>query len=86
MSERGPDDDSGLRGWVQQLGALGHVGIMFPVAIAFGSLIGHWLDGRFGTSPWLLLAGFGFGVATALRELLRAVKELDEKDASSGDD
>ena len=78
-AEHAPDDGpGGLRGWVRQLGALGHVGIMFPVSIAFGMLIGRWLDGKFDTAPWLMLAGFALGVATAMRELLRAAATLDD--------
>jgi hypothetical protein len=69
----------GLRDGVQQFGSLGHVGMMFPVSIAFGMLIGRWLDGRLGTAPWLMLGGFVLGVATAMRELLRAVAKLDDE-------
>ena len=79
-AEHAPDDErGGLRGWVRQLGALGHVGIMFPVSIGFGMLIGRWLDGKFDTAPWLMLAGFALGVATAMRELLRAAATLDDE-------
>jgi ATP synthase protein I len=78
-----PEDDTGLRGWARQLGTLGHVGIMFPVSIAFGLLIGRWLDGRFDTAPWLMIVGFFFGVATAVRELLRSVARLDEDESDS---
>ena len=70
----------GLRGGVQQFGSMGHVGMMFPVSIAFGMLIGYWLDGYFGTGPWIMLAGFVFGVATAMRELLRVAAKLEDDD------
>jgi F0F1-type ATP synthase assembly protein I len=69
---------AGGKGWVRQLGTLGHVGIMFPVSIAFGMLIGRWLDGKFDTAPWLMLAGFVVGVGAALRELLRAAATLED--------
>jgi F0F1-type ATP synthase assembly protein I len=76
----------GVRGWLDsvrggasQFGSMGHVGMMFPVSIAFGMLIGRWLDNRLGTSPWLMLLGFALGVATAMRELLRAVAKLDDE-------
>ncbi len=80
MAVTPPDDDgpAGLRAWVRQLGSLGHVGIMFPVSIGFGMLIGRWLDGKFDTAPWLMLGGFVLGVATAMRELLRAAATLDD--------
>jgi len=88
MSEVTPEPDDGpggLRGWVRQLGALGHVGIMFPVSIGFGMLVGGWLDGRLDTAPWLMLAGFALGVATAVRELLRAAATLEDEPESDDD-
>lgn len=38
-------------------------GLQFGLSIALFTLLGYWLDGRFGTRPWLLLAGVlvGFG-------------------------
>ena len=32
---------------------------------------GHWLDQRWGTSPWLLIVGAGLGLAVMLMELIR---------------
>lgn len=83
-----PDEDrsgvpewlSSLRGGAQQFGTIGHIGLMFPVSIAFGMGIGYLLDGWLGTGPWLMLLGFVFGVATALRELMRAAAKLDRDD------
>ncbi|NKB87515.1 MAG: hypothetical protein GKS06_04790 [Acidobacteria bacterium] len=75
-----PEWLSGLRDGAQQFGSIGHVGLMFPVSIAFGMGIGYLLDGWLDTAPWLMLLGFFFGVATATRELLRAAAKLDESD------
>ncbi len=78
-------EQADARGWARQLGLLGHVGAMFPVAIGLGFMGGYWLDGRFGTAPWLALVGFGFGVVAAIRNLLRSLSALEtsERAASS---
>ena len=41
---------------------------MLIVAPLIGAWIGSWLDGRFKTSPWLLIAGLVLGFAAAGRE------------------
>jgi F0F1-type ATP synthase assembly protein I len=38
------------------------------VAPLVGFFLGSWLDKRFGTSPWLLLAGLVLGFVAAGRE------------------
>lgn len=80
-----PTDDRSddVKSWARQLATLGHVGTMFPVAIGIGFLGGWWLDGRLGTRPWLALLGFAFGVAAALRNLVRSVRELEESEAAA---
>ena len=47
------------------------VGIMFPVSIALGFLGGYLLDRWIGSTPLFALIGMGFGVAAAIRNLLR---------------
>ncbi|MEZ6017001.1 MAG: AtpZ/AtpI family protein [Planctomycetota bacterium] len=42
------------------------VGMQFGFTICIFALVGNWMDGRFGTAPWLLLVGvlLGFGGGT----------------------
>ena len=51
------------------LGNLSTIGLTMAVSIGLGALIGHYLDNRFGTEPWLFLVFFGFGIAAAFRNL-----------------
>ena len=51
------------------LGHLSTIGLTMAVSIGLGALIGHYLDNRFGTEPWLLLVFIGFGIAAAFRNL-----------------
>ena len=47
---------------------------MFAILIAGG--IGYWADGRFGTSPWLLLLGFVIGFGSFVLRLFRLGRRL----------
>ena len=51
------------------LGYLSTVGLSMAFSIALGAGIGYYLDKKFGTTPWLFLVFFGFGIAAAFRNL-----------------
>ncbi|MFO7462186.1 MAG: AtpZ/AtpI family protein [Desulfatiglandales bacterium] len=51
------------------LGYLSTVGLAMALSIGLGALIGHYLDGRFNTKPWLFLLFVCFGIAAAFRSL-----------------
>lgn len=64
---------------------LSSVGIEMGVAVGLGWGVGHWLDNKFGTEPWLMLLFLLFGTAagfkgiyTAAREATRGNKESKE--------
>ena len=71
------------------------VGIQFPVAMAIGYFWGKWMDGIFGTEPWLtiifsilgIIAGFvnlfRITLATGLQEEQLA---KEDEDADGGSD
>ena len=58
------------------LGGLGTLGIEVVLSILFGSYLGYWGDKKLGTAPALLIVGFGFGCAAAIRAGLRAYREM----------
>jgi len=64
---------SGRRDGAAYQGALEAV---FAILIAGG--IGYWADGRFGTSPWLLILGFVIGFASFVLRLFRLGRRLNE--------
>lgn len=47
------------------------VGVMLPI------LLGYWLDGRFGISPWLILIGCLIGVVNVFVIIFRLSKKLN---------
>jgi F0F1-type ATP synthase assembly protein I len=58
------------------------LGLAFPIAILIGYFSGRWLDGVFGTAPWLMAIFSIFGIAAgflnAIRTALRVGREEDE--------
>lgn len=52
------------------------VGLEILLSVLFGFLLGRWLDGKFGTDPYITVVGFFFGLATAGRFLHRAAKRM----------
>ena len=45
--------------------------------------IGYWLDGRWGTSPWLLIVGTVIGFASMMRELIKFSQKCTSNDRKS---
>lgn len=65
------------------------VGIQFPVAIAIGYFWGAWMDGIFGTAPWLTVIFAIFGIAAGFVNLFRitaAAAHEEERLAREDDD
>ncbi len=58
------------------LGYLSTVGLAMAFSIAIGALIGHYLDGKFGTNPWLLIIFTCFGIAAAFKNLHMMYKKI----------
>jgi ATP synthase protein I len=68
---------------LRMLGALSTVGITLVVATVIGYLIGHYLDGRYGTTPWLTLVFLLLGIAAGFKNLYdqtRRLMDLDKQD------
>lgn len=55
-------------------GGMATVGMEIVLSVLFGFLGGRWLDGRWGTAPWLAIIGLVFGLLTAARFLYRAAQ------------
>lgn len=55
------------------------VGLELGLSVVIGVLVGMWLDGRLGTTPWLMLLWLGIGLAAGFRGVLRAVRRADRE-------
>jgi ATP synthase protein I len=59
---------------IKILGQLSTVGLSFVFALILGFGGGLWLDGQFGTKPWLTLIGFVLGLAAGVLNVVRIMK------------
>jgi len=57
------------------------LGLEMGLAVAVGWAIGHWLDGYFGTAPWLMLLFVLFGVAAGFKGLISAAQRASKLDS-----
>ena len=58
------------------MGSYGTIGLEVVLSIMFGLFGGRWLDGKYGTGPWLAILGFAFGLAAGVRAIWRAWSEM----------
>jgi F0F1-type ATP synthase assembly protein I len=67
-------------GWVRYSGA----GLELAGATAGLALVGYWIDGKFDTAPWAMLAGVIIGIVGGLynliKESLAAMRKAGEDD------
>jgi len=59
------------------LAVYGAAGLQLAVSVVAGLLIGTYLDGRFGSGPWLAVAGLILGFAGGMTNLIMMVRALD---------
>ena len=77
-----PNDKAEKRSELRQVGLLGTI----PMLMAAGPLIGYfggsWLDGKLGTSPYLMIIFLGMGFAASVKETIKIIKQAnrDNKD------
>ena len=54
------------------------LGIQLAIAVVVFYLIGHWLDERYGTSPWLGLVGLFLGSLGGFIKFFKTVSDLSK--------
>jgi ATP synthase protein I len=66
------------------MGSYGTVGLEVVLSLLFGLFVGQWADSKLGTDPWLMLLGAGFGLAAAVRALIRAARAMQRETENDG--
>ncbi len=71
-----PSDRQQKISTIKTIGALSTVGFSFVLAIVLGVAAGYYLDRWLGTSPWLFLLGFVFGLVAGVLNVYRASRKF----------
>lgn len=63
--------------------AITTLGLEFATAEILGAALGLWLDGKWGTSPWMFLGGVAGGFALGMYMIVRGAQAMarEEKPA-----
>ena len=69
---------SGLSSVVPVLARLSIIGWFVAISISGGAILGWWLDGLAGSSPFLLVCGILLGVAVAMVGMVRMLSSFGD--------
>ncbi len=73
--KRSPSDDNFIIAW----GVYGALGFQLAAMVIGGLLLGHWIDRRFETTPWLTLTGLIIGSIGGFYNLIRIARWREER-------
>ena len=73
--KRSPYREGGTSG-----AAVAGLGMQFVLAILLFLFLGKWLDERFGTTPWLLIAGVFLGAGASFYSIYRRLMADQKRD------
>jgi ATP synthase protein I len=64
------------RRYIRELAYFSTVGLSVALSIFIGLAIGLYLDGRWGTSPWMTLSFIVLGILAGFRNIGLAIKKI----------
>jgi len=70
--------DNDNRKMLRTLSYVSTVGLTMALSIGLGAVIGHYLDSKLGTEPWLFFIFLGFGIAAAFKNLYIMYKKIKD--------
>lgn len=62
------------------------MGMELVASIIGPTLLGWWLDGKFGTEPWLVVTGMLLGLVGGFYNLLKALLSLGSQEPGKDDE
>ena len=74
-----PPGDSG-RTWITEFGPYLTIGMQLAIAVVGFFFLGQWLDGVFGTSPWLMITGLLLGTAGGFVSFFHSALSMAKKE------
>ena len=69
-----------FQGPIRITGMVGGLGFVLAVMTALGALAGYYLDRRWGTIPWLTLAGTLCGMGAGFFEVVTVLRRVSRDD------
>jgi ATP synthase protein I len=72
------DKNDDKSNWMRQIGLLSVIPVIMVAAPVVGYLIGSWLDGYFGTEPWLTVTLIFLGFAAAGKEIYNILRRVNK--------
>ena len=61
-------------------GEFAGLGLQFAVSVIAFFFVGQWLDGKFGTTPWLLIIGVFLGGGASFYSMYRKLTKAQARD------
>ena len=71
------------RRWLSEFGPYLTIGMQLAIAVVAFFFLGRWLDGVFGTAPWLMMVGLGLGTLGGFISFFRSVIAMGKKEAEA---
>lgn len=79
-----PGDDKGAgeegRGVFAEFGPYLTIGAQLALAVVIFFFLGQWLDGQFGTTPWLTILGSAAGITGGLIKFIRTAIRMGQRE------
>lgn len=72
-----PEDE---RKWIRNAGLASSIGLVLVISTVIGYAIGNWLDGKFGTGPWLMLVFTLLGIIAGFVQIFRLANQLSKEE------
>ena len=73
------DENNDRQRVIKNLAPFLNLGWQLVASICLMALLGWWLDGKLGTTPWLTIVGSLLGVAIGMFTFIKTVRKLTEK-------
>ena len=64
---------------MRTVGVVGGLGFVLAATTVLGAWLGHYLDGRWGTGPWLTLGGTLVGMGAGFFEVVSVLRQVGEE-------
>ncbi len=79
MMKENKEDNNTLTKTYKEIGPYLGLGTQLAATMVLMFFLGRWLDGQFGTYPWLIIVFSVLGATTAIYNFIKEAMNLNEK-------